>query len=286
MVGIAIIDGSKKNLDVLDVLSEVCTQLFRDSILEDFINAGRRSSSTSDFLLDKSESALLMFVPNLFKSISKLINNQGINYSNDRVIAFLQKLALQMLPFAPAELVGATSKVNVYSGEVESRFGDKFWQTFTSQFTPFDMSWPSINELEAEARGLGIKRSELTGKYTVNDEKITLSNEDKFKLSRFYGKLNKKNVGAFVNNNVSVRVETENGKFKDLKYKDMTDEQKKNAINNIMSDDASLAKIYILTSSNKYKYYASDSEYNELTKLGIVKNIYRKTDKLKGFVKN
>lgn len=286
MVGISIIDGFNKKLDVLDVLSEVCTQLFRDSILEDFINAGRYSNSTSDFLLDKSESALLMFVPNLFKSISKLINNQGITYSNDRVIAFLQKLALQMLPFAPAELVGATSKVNVYNGEVESRFSDKFWQTLISQFTPFDMSWPSINELEAEARGLGVKRGELTGRYSVNDEEITLSNEDKFKLNRFYGKLNKKNVGAFVNNNVTVRVEMENGKFKDLKYKDMTDEQKKNAINNILSDDASLAKIYVLTSSNKYKYYASDSEYNELTKLGIVKNVYRKTDKLKGFVKN
>lgn len=286
MVGIAFIDATQQKLDVLDVLSEVCTQLFRDSILEDFINAGRYSSGVSDFMLDKTESALLMFVPNLFKSISKLANNQGVAYSNNRLIAFLQKLALQMLPLAPAELVGATSKVNIYSGNVESRFGDKFWQTMISQFTPFDMSWPSVNELEAEVRGLDVKRGELTGKYIINDsDKVTLSNEDKLRLNQFYGKLNKKNLNSLFNNTITVRVETENGTYKDLKYKDMNDEQKKNAINNIMSDDASLAKIYILTNTDKYKYYASDSEYNELRKLGITKNVYRKTDKLKGFVK-
>ena len=285
MVGIAFIDATQQKLDVLDVLSEVCTQLFRDSILEDFINAGRYSSGVSDFMLDKTESAALMFVPNMFKAISKLANNQGVAYSNNRLIAFLQKLALQMLPLAPAELVGATSKVNIYSGDVESRFGDKFWQTLISQFTPFDMSWPSVNELEAEVRGLDVKRGELTGKYTINDYKVALSNEDKLRLNQFYGKLNKKNLSSFFNNTITVRVETENSTYKDLKYKDMNDEQKKNAINNIMSDDASLAKIYILTNTDKYKYYASDSEYNELRKLGITKNIYRKTDKLKGFVK-
>lgn len=286
MVGIAFIDATQQKLDVLDVLSEVCTQLFRDSILEDFINAGRYSSGVSDFMLDKTESALLMFVPNMFKSISKLANNQGVAYSNNRLIAFLQKLALQMLPLTPAELVGATSKVNIYNGDVESRFGDKFWQTLISQFTPFDMSWPSVNELEAEVRGLDVKRGELTGRYTINDsDKVTLSNEDKLRLNQFYGKLNKKNLNSFFNNTITVRVETENGTYKDLKYKDMNDEQKKNAINNIMSDDASLAKIYILTNIDKYKYYASDSEYNELKKLGITKNVYRKTDKLKGFVK-
>ena len=52
-----------------------------------------------------------------------------------------------------------------------------------------------------------------------------------------------------------------------------------------MNENAGYAKIYILTDSGKYKYYATDSEYQELRKLGITKNVYRQTGKTSGFVK-
>ena len=64
----------------------------------------------------------------------------------------------------------------------------------------------------------------------------------------------------------------------------MTDAQKKTVIERIMNDNSLKAKIYILTSTKNYKYYASESEYKELKALGI-KNVYKKTDKLQGFVK-
>ena len=63
----------------------------------------------------------------------------------------------------------------------------------------------------------------------------------------------------------------------------MNEEQKRAAINSVMSNNSSLAKIYILTNSGEFKYYATDSEYEELRKYGVTKNIYRKTDKLSGF---
>jgi len=65
----------------------------------------------------------------------------------------------------------------------------------------------------------------------------------------------------------------------------MTDTQKASVINRIMNENAGYAKIYILTDSGKYKYYATDSEYQELRKLGITKNVYRQTGKTSGFVK-
>ena len=59
--------------------------------------------------------------------------------------------------------------------------------------------------------------------------------------------------------------------------------QKKSVIERIMNDNAKYAKIYIHVQKGG-KYYADDSEYVELKSLGI-KNVYRATNKKKGFVK-
>ena len=88
-----------------------------------------------------------------------------------------------------------------------------------------------------------------------------------------------------MNDKVKVKVKNATGTYDELYYSKMTDKQKKAAIENIMSNNSSLARIYILTNTGEYKYYASDSEYTELKKLGVTKNIYRKTKKLSGFVK-
>ena len=65
----------------------------------------------------------------------------------------------------------------------------------------------------------------------------------------------------------------------------MTDKQKATVIDRIMLNNSRIAKTYILTSSGKYKYYASSEEYNELKKLGITKNVYKKSEKYDGYVK-
>jgi hypothetical protein len=83
---------------------------------------------------------------------------------------------------------------------------------------------------------------------------------------------------------MKVRVKMADGSFKELTYSQMTKEQKKAATDNIMSGNSSIAKIYILTSSGRYRYYTTDSEYEKLKKLGITTNIYKKKDK-EGFVK-
>lgn len=50
-----------------------------------------------------------------------------------------------------------------------------------------------------------------------------------------------------------------------------------------MSDNSRIAKAYILTSNNICKYYTTDEEFAELKKLGVSKNVYKKTSKYSGF---
>ena len=77
------------------------------------------------------------------------------------------------------------------------------------------------------------------------------------------------------------RVQKEDGSYVELVYNKMTTEQKKSVIQRIMSDNATIAKIYIYT-SNGGKYYTSEEERKELIRLGIT-NVEIKTAKKKGF---
>ena len=60
----------------------------------------------------------------------------------------------------------------------------------------------------------------------------------------------------------------------------MTAEQRKRAVNTIMSNNAELAKIMAWTKKGN-KYYASATMYTKLRNRGIKSNVYRGT---KGFV--
>ena len=75
-----------------------------------------------------------------------------------------------------------------------------------------------------------------------------------------------------------VKVKTDTG-YKELTYNQMTDRQRKNAVQSIMSNNAELAKIYAWTKAGN-KYYATAEMYEKLHKHGIRTNVYRGT---KGF---
>ena len=68
--------------------------------------------------------------------------------------------------------------------------------------------------------------------------------------------------------------------YKTMSYNQMTGAERKAAVQQIMSKNATYAKILAWTKKGN-KYYASADEYKELRRLGITSNLYRGT---KGFV--
>ena len=91
-----------------------------------------------------------------------------------------------------------------------------------------------------------------------------------------------------VTNKKGYKVKAVDSKGRELNYyqtwrfSQMNDEQKKSVINRIMSDNAKISKIYVWT-SNGHKYYASETEYSELAKLGIYKNVFLESGYHQGF---
>lgn len=285
MLGIAIGHNiANEGKDIIDVFAEAFNQLFRDSIFQDFIDTFRYNTGFGDFMWTTMWDIPTQFWPNILKTIASIVHRRGVEYSDDKLVSKLQKLFVKNVPL-PEQFVGANTKINPYTGETESFFSGEFFTDVFSRYTPVKVSYPKVDNNEAISIGLGIKKSQLTGNYTINGDSVRLSSDERTKLNTLYGKLNKSKLTKFYNNSLKVKVKMKNGTYKELTYSQMNDEQKKAAINNLMSNNSSLSKIYILTSTGKYKYYASESEYEELKKLGITKNIYIKTDNKSGFYK-
>jgi hypothetical protein len=175
-------------------------------------------------------------------------------------------------------------QVDIYTGGSQIPYNAWFLTNLTSKLTPLQIKSYNVTDMEKTSISLGVKKSMLTGEYKINDKKVNLDPGEIETLNKYYGALNKEGLKDLTSNKFKVKVKNKDGTYSEMLYKNMTDEQKGAAIEQVMSKNSTYAKIYILTSKG-YKYYASSSEYRELRNLGI-SNVYKSTSSKKGFVES
>ena len=274
----AIMDDDAK---VDDIVAAALDQMFMDSTFSDFFNTFRYSENFGDWLTYQPVSMLNMMIPNFFKTISTVTMPYQVKYS-DGVIGKIERLAVNALP---GLFLLFPHYYDPYTGE--KQVSQKFWP-FTKaidKMTPLGLSVYNISDTEKMMIEQGYKKSQLSGRYTVNGESVRLSAEEVEAINAYYGKLNAQDIKELRSDSVRYTVERD-GKKKNLVWSQMTETEKAAIVNRIMTNNSGYAKIKVLTENGDYKYYATDSEYRVLRELGIVDNIYRKTAKQSGFVKN
>lgn len=274
----AIMDDNAK---VDDIVAAALDQMFMDSTFSDFFNTFRYSENFGDWLTYQPVSMLNMMIPNFFKTISTVTMPYQVKYS-DGVIGKIERLAVNALP---GLFLLFPHYYDPYTGE--KQVSQKFWP-FTKaidKMTPLGLSVYNISDTEKMMIEQGYKKSQLSGRYTVNGESVRLSAKEVEAINAYYGKLNAQDIKELRSDSVRYVVERD-GKKKNLVWSQMTETEKAAIVNRIMTNNSGYAKIKVLTENGDYKYYATDSEYRVLRELGIVDNIYRKTAKQSGFVKN
>lgn len=258
-----------------DCIAQTLDQLFMESTFSDLFNEFEYSDTFADWLLEQPMSWANTFVPNILKTFNGLLYNHKIKYSSG-IMYGLESFVIQAIP---GIAYAFPKKVDPYTGELKQKYNVPFIFDFVNRIGPVDFKPYSVSDVQEEAIAQGVQKTELTGKYKDIGE---LSNKDKQLLNTVYGQLNNQDLKKLYNNQIVVRVKDANGKYVELRYSQMTSEQKKSAIESIMTDNAKLAKIYVYT-NNGGKYYATPTEYSKLRAAGIVKNVFRETSKLKGF---
>lgn len=277
-------DGQDVNVgdELWSIFKTALDATFADSTLDDIVGTFRYSSSVGDWLSDMPFTIVGMMVPNFLKQLLSFAPTNSVQYDKG-ILGKLEKMVVQNLPV----LVYAFPKqVDPYTGETQVPYVANSFIKMLNKFMPIDIAPYRFSDIEKEALSLGLKKGQLTGNYDIDGQKIKLKSSEVHTANTYYGKLNKKDLEAFTKNKTSYKVWDERkNKYVTLKYSQMTDKQKASVIDRIMSNNASLAKIYILTSTGKYKYFADESEYKDLRKAGITKNVYKATETKSGFVK-
>lgn len=258
-----------------DAITQTFDQLFMDSTFSDLYNEFEYTDSFADWLIQQPASMLSTFVPNIIKTFNGLLYNHKIQYSSGIMYGF-ESFVIQAIP---GIAYAFPNKVDPYTGEVKQKYNVPFIFDFINRMGPIDFKPYSVSDVQAEAIAQGVQKTELTGRYT---DIPAFNNSQKQLLNEVYGQLNNQDLKKLYSGQIIVRVKDANGNYVELRYTQMSSEQKKSAIESVMTDNAKLAKIYVYTQSGG-KYYATDTEYQELRAAGIIKNVFRETNKLKGF---
>lgn len=272
LLGMALV-GTCKGGNPWGMFATALGTMLEESTLSDLYNTFRYANSFGDTLVDMFVfDKLNMFIPNFVKQIASIANVYKVKYSKG-ILGKFEYAAVSSIPFLAYAM---PKRYDPYSGEAQVSYNAQFITNFANRLLPFKVYPYHVSELEKEAISVGVNKGELTGKYTVNDKTVNLSAADISLLNEFYGKLNANDLEELFANKRKYKVkDNKTGKFVELVYSRMTDDQKKNVIERVMSTNADYAKIYVLTSTGKYKYYATEAEYTALKKLGITQNVYR-----------
>ena len=268
--------------DILNITSATLDQMFMDSTFADFFNTFRYSQSTGDWLTYQPVNVANMFIPNFLKVLTSLFTPHEINYGTG-FVGKVGRLATSVFPFLPYLF---PTYYDPYTGE--KQMPQKWWWLLTNPvttLTPIDLSIYNISDMERIAIQEGVHKSQLTGRYKIDGEDVKLKVKQIKALNEMYGQLNSVDLKELQSNSKTYKVKQANGTFKNLRWSQMTDKEKATIIDRIMTDNSGYAKIYILTDSGEYKYFATDAEFKALRALGITKNVYRKNNKQSGFVK-
>lgn len=271
-----------KDIDWMSAIVNTLDVMMLDSAFSEIYNSFRYSTSFADWLIEQPFNFLNAFVPNFIKTFSSVSNVYKIQYSK----GILGKLELFAVNSIPGLAYAFPTRYDPYTGEKQVQYKLQFLTNLFNKLSAIKIYPYNVSDAEKEAISLGVSKGPLTGDYTVNDEKVKLTSDEIGKLNEYYGKLNKDSLEELMSNKTKYKVYDEDkNSYVELYYKQMNDTQKKTVIERIMSNNGKYAKIYILTSTNRYKYYCSESEYNTLRKLGLT-NIYKNSGKFEGFVTN
>lgn len=268
LLGAAFTNPSKGSW--LDAFESACNLTFEDSVLTTVMDTFRYDNTPYAYLTKLPGNVIMGFIPNLWKSVVRMINYKKIKYDNN----FMGTLQYYIYSIVPGIYKSDwfEKQIDPFTGEEEVRYSNNFLVRLLNTVSPYTIKDYKPSDIELAFMSLGMKKGNLKGVYE------DIGKLDYDTLNRKYGELNYKIISDLLNDKTSCKVKNKDGKYVELKWSKMNSEQKESALTSITSKNASYAKIFTWTDSG-HKYYCSSNERLELAKLGITKNIYIGKDK-------
>lgn len=269
LAGAAIMSGIKDDGDFWQGLNKMGNVLLDDMPLMDILQMDMYHSNAADWILDYLQSASLSYIPNFVSYIAGATYSGKAQLSSNSWLAWIQRAGMKipLLNTALTEFGAIPRKIDPYTGKVKD---GEYWKSFVNRIVPY-VSIKVASYNERKTAELGLNKTMLRGQYTINGKSFKVSGSTLEELNKLYGSWNAKDLTDFYANKTKVKVKVGNA-YQTLSYNQMTDEQRKYAVNTLMSNNAELVKIKAWTDAGN-KYYTSEETYKKLKAKGI-KNIY------------
>lgn len=281
LYGAAIVEMINKNGKFDDIMNTFGGLVVEGFPIMSIVEFDMHGSGVFNAGLDNLQSIVLSFIPNMSAYIARAVQVGQPKYQGNYAEKFLQK-AVAKIPFLNWTLPATGyTKTDIYTGK-QKEVGDNALDTILKyniwRAIPY-VSLDLASQNEKKTTALGLNKSMLRGEYVINDKEVKVTGSLLTELNKNYGEWNADDLTKFYQNKMKVKVKTKNG-YKELSYNQMSADERKRAVNTIMSNNAEIAKIKAWTTKGN-KYYASADMYNTLKSRGIKSNVYRGTN---GFV--
>lgn len=249
----AVINSSENFLDGFEKFAGI---LIDASMLNVVESAIQYSDSLPDYLGNQQINFVQQFIPAIFKSFTKVIDNSKKNKSGN----FYEKLIKTTLSNTPFFSYLVADKIDPYTGETDKIYQSGLIEALFHTVLPISIRPVVMSDYEREARKVGAETTGFNGRFSVNDVNYTVKNTEKY--SKYRADYIKNQFNLIVSGKQKVTVEDENGKRITTTYDKLNDKQKKNVINRLYTDATNVTKIqWWIDSGNKYVVTDRDTYY-------------------------
>lgn len=265
ITGAALFAGAR-NKGFAGALTNYWEQITNDTMYESFNTLFQAQGDTfGEKTLSMLQTYVTQYVPAALRSIQKVVGPKAaVDYSGNWFEVTWQKV-LSALPVASRFL---PTKIDPYTGNEELAYNSR-WAALFNIILPTSVTAGKKDAIRNEAVALGAATNPASGIVTINDTKYNLKGKDKQQFQTDRARYINTLITDFTKNKTKVRVQQEDGSYKELTYSQMTNEEKQTAFKSYYSKATTYAKIkYWINSGHKYVTSSRD-EYNTLKKLGI-----------------
>lgn len=238
--------------------------LYDYTLLGNLNDIAEYNQNALDFVGSTVENWLGQYIPAVVRNFARFVDPGKKKKSTNKVLHLLETMASNI----PGLSFVVPNKVDPYTGNIayrsfataNSSLNGALARVFeaVNQFSGVKINYKKKSDVQKEAERVGADTSGFTGKMTINGQSYT-TRDSKYSQIR----------AEYVNQQLTVL-------FASSKYKNMSDKDKKSAIESVYRDGTELAKSVYWTDQGHTRVFTTQESYNKfkkyLSKATIKKN--------------
>lgn len=261
-LGIACVEMFNDFPEALTTFSNV---VYDYTLLGNLNDIAEYNQNAMDFVGSTVENWLGQYIPAVIRNFARVVDPAKKKKSTNKVLHLLQTLASNI----PGLSYVVPNKVDAYTGDTAYRSISYQGNNgiiagaieTVNQLTGFKFMFQKGSDVQKEVERVGATTQGFSGKMTINGQSYTTS-DPKYARVR----------AEYINKEVTKLIKT-------ASYKNMTDKEKKTAIQNIYRNGTELAKTIYWTDQKHIRVFTTSESYAKfkeyLSKNAKIKQIYK-----------